>query len=179
MMNPRFMALITMVFTGAAMRLIPHPPNFVPIAAMALFGGAHFTQKRTAFMVPLLAMFLSDLIITGGYHAMLPIVYACFVLTVCLGRLIRLKKSPLTIGLTALSGSVMFFIITNLGVWMVFDFYPKTLDGLIQCYIAAIPFFRNTIAGDLVFATILFGSFALAEKYIPAIRKNQLVKVIL
>lgn len=177
MINPRFIALVTMVFAGAAMRLIPHPPNFAPIAAMALFGGAHFTQKRTAFLVPLLAMFVSDLIIVGGYHAMLPIVYGCFALTVCLGMLIRLKITPLTIGIAALSGSILFFIITNFGVWAVFSFYPRSLDGLIQCYVAAIPFFRNTIAGDLVFATILFGSFALAQKYIPAIRQNQSVKV--
>ena len=110
MINPRFIAVVIMVFAGAAMRLIPHPPNFAPIAAMALFGGAHFIQKRTAFMVPLLAMFMSDLVIAGGYHAMLPIVYACFVLTVCLGMLIRLKKSPLSIGIAALSSSILFFI---------------------------------------------------------------------
>ena len=172
MLNPRFCALVSMVLAGAAMRLMPHPPNFTPIAAIALFGGAHFASKRTAFAVPLAAMFASDLVLSGGYHSMMPVVYACFATIVGLGLLIRRRRSPLSIGAAAVAGSVLFFAVTNFGVWAVFTFYPKTLEGLIACYIAAIPYFRNTLAGDMAFTLLFFGSFAVAERYVSALREQ-------
>ena len=157
------------------MRLIPHPPNFTPIAAMALFAGAHFSRKRYTFAVPLLAMFLSDLVISGGYHAMMAVVYGCFAMTVALGLLIRRRRTPCAVGGAALAGSVLFFAGTNLGVWLVFDLYPKSLAGLLACYIAAIPFFRHTLAGDALFTVLLFGAFALAERFMPVLREERLV----
>lgn len=177
MLNPRLVALTAVVITGAAIRLIPHPPNFAPIAAMALFGGAHFANKRAAFAVPLAAMFLSDLVLSGGYHAMMPVVYGCFAATVGLGMLLRWRRSILAIGVGSLCSSVLFYVATNFGVWAIFDLYPKTAAGFAGCYVAAIPFFRNTLAGDLFFCTLLFGAFALAERAFPKVRGTKYVKV--
>lgn len=179
MLNPRFWALTGIVLSGAAMRLIPHPPNFTPIAAMALFGGAYFASKRTAFLVPLVAMYLSDLFLGffiydfGWFHGFMPFVYGSFAMTVCLGLLIRRRCSPLRIGAAALTGSVLFFVVNNFGVWVVGTFYPKTVGGLVTCYVSAIPFFRNTLAGDFAFTALLFGGFALAERWIPILREKR------
>jgi hypothetical protein len=176
MLNKRFFTIVGITLFAAAMRLVPHPPNITPIAAMALFGGAHFANKKTALLVPLAAMYLSDLALGlfiydfGWFHGFMPFVYAGFVVTVCLGLLIRHRLTPLTVGGAALTGSVLFFIVTNFGVWLVGNFYPKTLAGLAGCYVAAIPFFRNSLAGDAVYTLVLFGGFALAQRYLPVLR---------
>ena len=170
MINPRLCALSAMILAGAAMRLIPHPPNFTPIGAMALFGGAYFASKRLALAIPLLAMFLSDLYISAGYHALMPVVYSCFALTVGIGFWLRRKRTALRTGAAVLGVSILFFVVTNFAVWAAFDLYPKTGGGLVACYVAAIPYFGYTLAGNLMFTAIMFGSFALAEKKIPAIR---------
>ncbi|MEA3224689.1 MAG: DUF6580 family putative transport protein [Planctomycetota bacterium] len=176
MLNKRFFVLLGIMLSAAAMRLVPHPPNITPIAAMALFGGVHFASKRTAFLLPLAAMYLSDLALGffiydfGWFHGFMPFVYTSFVVTVCLGFLVRHRLTPLTVGGAALMGSVLFFIVTNLGVWLVSNLYPKTLAGLVSCYVAAIPFFRNTFVGDAVYTLVLFGGFALAQRYLPVLR---------
>jgi hypothetical protein len=176
MLNKRFLAILGITFSAAAMRLIPHPPNVTPIAAVALFGGVYFTNKKTALLVPMVAMYLSDLVLGfffyyfGWFHGLMPFVYTSFVVTVCLGFLVRRRLTPLTVGGAALIGSVLFFIVTNFGVWLVNNLYPKTLAGLLSCYLAAIPFFRNTLAGDAVYTLVLFGSFALAQHYFPILR---------
>lgn len=178
MLNARFFAVLGITFSAAAMRLLPHSPNMTPIAAMALFGGAYFAAKRTAFLVPLAAMYLSDLALGffvydfGWFHLFMPFVYASFAVTVCLGLLVRRRLNLLTVGGAALTGSVLFFIVTNFGVWLVGSLYPKTLAGLLSCYIAAIPFFRNTLAGDAAYTLVLFGGFALAQRFIPVLRKE-------
>lgn len=164
-----------MVLAAAASRLIPHPPNFTPIAAMALFGGARL-EPRLAFLVPLAAMFLSDLalgVVSGdlrvGLHPLLPVVYASFALIVCLGLWLRNRQSVLSIAGATLAGSVLFFVLTNLGVWAFGSGYPKSAVGLVTCYVAAIPFFHNTLLGDAVYAAALFGGLALAERAVPAL----------
>lgn len=177
MINTRFYVLVGITLTAAAARLIPHPDNVTPIAAMALFGGAYFASKRSAFAVPLIAMLLSDLVLgvaLYGWNAFLFMlyVYASFVATVCLGLLIRLRPSPLRIAAAALASSVLFFLVTNFGAWLVYPFYPKTWDGLVECYLAGLPFFRNTLIGDAVCTVILFGGFALAEHYVAALREQ-------
>lgn len=179
MLNPRFLVLTGMVFAGVLARLMPHPPNFTPIAATALFGGAYFASRKAAFLVPLSAMYLSDLFLGffvydfGWFHEQMPFVYASFAVTVWLGMLIRHRRSPLRVGGAALTGSIVFFIVSNLGVWAVGTLYPKTVNGLLTCYVAAIPFFRNTVAGDLIFTVVLFGGFALAERRIPILREKR------
>ncbi|MGH2403238.1 MAG: DUF6580 family putative transport protein [bacterium] len=171
MFRLRMIALIGIVLAAAASRLLPHPPNFTPIAAMALFGGAYFADRRLAFLVPLLGMFLSDLIL--GLHRLLPVVYACFALIVCLGFWLRGRKSVLRIAGAALAGSILFFVVTNFGVWAMGSLYPKSLDGLLAAYVAAIPFFRNTLAGDVLYTAALFGGFALLESVVGALRERQ------
>jgi hypothetical protein len=167
--KPRFTTLAGLIFLAAAARLIPHPPNFTPIAAMALFGGASFSDKRLAFGLPLAALLLSDAVL-GFYHGM-PWVYGSFALIVCLGRLLPSRRQLLPITGMALAGSVLFFSLTNFGVWISDGLYPRTIGGLTTCYVAAIPFFRNTVAGDLVYVAMLFGGFALAEKRFPILRE--------
>jgi len=174
MLNARFLTLVFMTLAAAATRLFPHPPNVTPIAAMALFGGAHFASGLAALAVSLSAMFLSDLLLGFGLHPVMPFVYGSFAVSVCLGRWLRVRRSPLAIALAAVSGSVVFFVVTNLGVWLVGDLYPRTLDGLATCYIVAIPFFRNTLVGDASYTVALFGGFALGQRFVPALHERGL-----
>jgi hypothetical protein len=169
MQRTRFVVLAGFVLAAAASRLLPHPPNLTPVAAMALFGGAHFPDKRAAFFVTLAAMFLSDLVI--GLHRGIPVVYGCFALIVCIGLFLRTRKRTLPIAAAALSSSILFFLLTNFAVWARGVIYPKTFAGLAACYVAAIPFFRNTLIGDLAYTAILFGGFALLERRYRAIRE--------
>lgn len=178
MLNIRFFTLLGIILSAAAMRLVPHPPNVTPIGAMALFAGAYFATRKTALLVPLAAMYLSDVALGcfvyhfGLFHWFMPFVYASFVIMVFLGLLIRCRLTPLTVGGAALAGSVQFFIITNFGVWLVSDLYPKTAAGLVNCYVAAIPFFRNMLVGNAFYTLVLFGGFALAQRYIPVLRQD-------
>ena len=169
MNQPRSSVLIGMILAAAMARLVPHAPNFTPIAAIALFGGAHFADKRLAFGVPLAALLLSDLLL-GFYHSM-AVVYGSFGLIVGLGLWLRSRRTIWPIAGAALVSSLLFFLVTNFGVWAAGSLYPRSLSGFGACYIATIPFFRNTIAGDLFFSTVLFGGFALAEKRFTRLRE--------
>lgn len=169
MLNTRMTVLATMILAAAASRLIPHPPNFTSVAAMALFGGAHFASKRAAFVVPLVAIFLSDLVL--GLHRGMWVVYGSFALIVCIGLWLRGRRTPGRTAAATLAGSVLFYVTTNFAVWAFGSLYPKTSAGLVTCYVAAIPFFRNTLLGDAFYAAALFGSFALAERRFPALRE--------
>jgi len=165
MHKPRFKLVIGMIMAAAVSRLLPHPPNLTPIAALALFGGATFTDKRAAFLVPLLALFLTDIFL--GFSGLTAVVYGSFALIVCLGFWLRRRQSAGRIVAAALCGSMLFFILTNLAVWALTPLYPKTLSGLSECYVAALPFFRNTLAGDLLYSGLLFGGLAMAERRWP------------
>jgi len=169
MFNSRFTVLLGMVLAAAASRLLPHPPNLTPIAAMALFGGAYFADRRAALLVPLAAMFLSDLVI--GLHRGMPEVYGCFALTVCIGFWLRTRRTLLPVAGAALASSLLFFIVTNFGVWALGSLYPKTVEGLIACYLAAVPFFKNTLIGDAFYTAVLFGGFVLAERRFSVFRE--------
>ena len=180
MFNARFWSLVAIVLTAAMTRLLPHPPNFTPIGAMALFGGVYFVRKETAFIVPLTAMFLSDLVLgmTLYGHAIwkpMPVAYVCFALTVLLGRIIRSNPTPSRIAAATLAGSLLFFIISNFGVWVNGSLYPKTLDGLTACYIAAIPFARNMLAANVFYTAVLFGGFSLAERAFHVLREQPML----
>jgi hypothetical protein len=167
--SPRLALLITMVFGAAATRLLPHPPNLAPIAAMALFGGAYFVDKRLAFLLPLAALFLSDIVL--GLYNQIPVTYGSFALIVCLGFWLKERRTWLHITAATLASSVLFFITTNFGVWAFGSLYPKTMEGLLACYVAAIPFFRHTLLGDALYAAALFGGFALIERWLLASRR--------
>jgi hypothetical protein len=166
--HSRVVALLSAILLAAALRLVPHPPNFTPIGAMALFSGAYLGRRAIAFAAPLGALLLSDLVL-GFYHGQAT-VYFSVALIAMLGMLALSRVSVLRIGAAAVASSVLFFVITNFGVWLFTDFYPRTLAGLEACYVAAIPFFQNTVAGDLFYATLLFGGFRVAELRAPKLR---------
>jgi hypothetical protein len=167
--HTRLLALLGAILAAAALRLVPHPPNFSPIAAMALFSGAYVGRRGLAFVAPLAALLLSDAVL--GYYRGMSFVYGSMMLVVVIGWWLSSRRTPLRIGGAAVASSVLFYVLTNFGMWLFSGFYPRTLAGLEACYIAAIPFFQNTLAGDLFFTTLLFGGFAIAERLLPAIRE--------
>jgi hypothetical protein len=170
-----------MIVASALTRLLPHPPNFAPITAMALFAGAHIQHPLLAFAVPISAMILSDMgleLMTGwGFYSGMWIVYGTFILITVLGRIVRNRIHVVSVFTATMAGSTVFFLLTNFGVWFGSSLYPKTLDGLAACYSAALPFFQNSVLGDLFFSAVLFGGFALAERSLgflhPAERSSQ------
>lgn len=167
--TPGFWVVTLMVFAAAFVRLLPHPPNFAPIAAMALFGGAYFNKKSFAFAIPLLAMFVTDAII--GFYSYAWMVYISFALIVVLGIVMLKKVSVKNVVLASVTASVSFFVITNFGVWMLGTLYPKTPAGLMESYVAAIPFFQNSLIGDLFFSGVMFGVYELVKHKVPALQK--------
>jgi hypothetical protein len=169
-MNTRLTTLSLIVFAIAMFRILPHPPNVSPVAAMALFGGAYFSDRRVAFIVPFLALLLSDVLI--GLHDTMVYVYAGFALTVVIGFWIGQKLNISRIAIAVLVSSGLFFVITNFGAWATSGLYPMTAEGLLQAYIAAIPFFQNSLLGNLVFAVLLFGGYALLQRNIPSLAEN-------
>jgi len=142
--------IILFVVVAIIFRLVPHMPNVTPITAAALFSGVYFTNKKYAFIIPLFAMFLSDLFL--GFSGITLFVYAAFALVSYIG----LSSKKISIK-TILLSSISFFVITNFGVWLMA--YPKSLTGLIECYTLAIPFFRNSLIGDFVYSGILYFGF--------------------
>jgi hypothetical protein len=173
MEKTRFLLIGGMILAAAASRLIPHPPNFSPITAMALLGGACFVERRWAFLVPLAALLGSDVLL--GFHRTVPFVYGSVALIVCLGFWLQTRRTALPIACAALAGSLLFFTVTNFGFWLLGTMYPKTTEGLLACYVAAIPFFGNTVLGDAAYTLVLFGGLALAEKWLPAMREPVLL----
>lgn len=169
MFKPRFIVIVSMILVGAASRLVPHPMNFTAVSAMALFSGACLADKRLAFGVPLTAMFLADLV--QGFHVLTPVVYGCFVLSVCLGLWLRPRRRVLPIAGATLAGSVVFFVVTNFGVWAMLGSFPQTWGGLLACYVAGIPLFLNTVLGDAAYAAVFFGGLKLAEMGFPVLRE--------
>lgn len=165
------------IFFGAVLRFVPHAANFAPIGAMALFGGARL-NKKYALVFPLLAMIVSDYFIGFYSWQIMASVYASFLIYGLLGLWARKNESWLKIGGATLAGSVLFFLITNGAVWVFGSMYPKTIKGLIACYVAGLPFWRNTLLGDIFYAAAFFGVYELAKKYLEAPLKRRLaVKV--
>ena len=177
-MNKRSTLLVGIVVAAALARLVPHPPNVTPIAAMALLGGACFRNRKKAYLLPLAAMLLSDLVLGCTRYGMLsmlaiqPVVYACILATTALGQLIKDRRSLWQVGAATLAGSLLFFVVTNFAVWATGRLYPLTGSGLAACYAAAIPFFRNSLLGDMAFTTILFGGLALLENRLAWMRDS-------
>lgn len=168
--TPSQYAALTLTVLAALARLAPHPPNFAPIGALALFGGARLRGWQ-AYTVPLLAMLVTDPILNWmhGAHTisvMTVVIYGCFLLNVFLGRsLLRNTTSAPRIAAVALLGSLQFFVITNFFVWLgAREIYPLTSSGLVACYIAAIPFFAWTALGDLFYSGLLFTAYALYSR---------------
>ena len=170
--NLRLLILLGLIVAAAATRLIEHPWNFAPVTAIALLGGACFSRPWHAFAVCLTVMLLSDLLLSLRpevplFYPDVVFVYAAFGIVVAMGLPLRRHRRLLPVAAMALLASCQFFLTTNLGVWLVGGLYPRTLAGLGECYIAAIPFFRNALAGDLLFTLGLFGIYALARRAVP------------
>jgi hypothetical protein len=170
MLKPRWTVLTAMILAAALSRLIPHPPNLASVSAVALFGGAYFADRRMAYLVPLTALLLSDLVL--GFYRGMAVVYCTFALIVWIGQWLQTNRSVPRILGAALTSSVLFFLITNFGVWAFGSMYPLTFDGLLACYVAAIPFFWNTVQGDLLYTAILFGGFRLLEHRFTGLRET-------
>lgn len=168
--SSRAVVIAGMIVVAAVLRIVPHPMNFAPIGAMALFSGAYFSSKRAAALVPLLALAAGDLF--TGFHRLIPWVYASFLVSVAIGFLLRRKKSVAHIGAATVGGAVQFFLVTNFALWAsAIGSYPKTWTGLEACYVAGLPLLGNTLAGDAFYAALLFGGMALAEKRFPSLRE--------
>lgn len=154
---------IFFIFLAAILRLVPHLPNFAPISAMALFGGAYL-GRRYALVLPFMAMVASDLFIGFDSLTSRLTVYGSFLLIGMIGLWLRRHRNFQNIVLASLISSVLFFVITNFGVWLFSNIYPKTSQGLVACFAAAIPFFRNTLSGDIFYSSVFFGGYALIKK---------------
>lgn len=160
LLTPKFLFILSVIFIGAMLRLIPHWPNFTPIAAIALFGGTYLKRKDLAFIIPIVAMLLSDAII--GFHEVMIPVYISFLIIVSMGFLLRKKLGALNILSASLASSTIFYLITNYGSWLTGMMpYSPDFSGLLQAYIAGLPFFLNGIIGDVFFVSVFFGAYHL------------------
>ena len=163
----RYLFTFSLILMAALSRLLPHAPNVVPITALALFGGVYLDKKHT-FIVPIAAMLISDYFI-GFYSGMLW-VYGSFLAIGVIGLWLRNHRCVGTTIGASLAGSVLFYIVTNFGVWLASQTtYPHTLGGLVDCYVMAIPFFRNTLLGDFGYVFALFGTYELAKRFVPSL----------
>jgi hypothetical protein len=145
------------------------PDNVSPVAAIALFGGALFTNKLQGIAIPLGIMFLSDLYV--GLHDLMVPVYIGFVIIGLIGLSIRKNPTMVKALGGALVGSILFFLITNAAVWMSTPYYSQTVGGLIECYVSGLPFFRNTLIGNMAFTALLFGAYQAASFRFPKLAK--------
>jgi hypothetical protein len=180
-MNSKRLILVSSIIVLAVLsRLLPHPYNFTPIAGIALFGAAHFRKNGLAWLIPLSAMWISDLVINNVYYAAFNDgfvwftsgfywMYGSFALIALVGYFLLDEVSiPKLIG-GSLFASILFFLITNFGVWLGSASYSQIVKGLIACYTSGIPFFGNTIGGDLFYTGVLFGSYEFAKRQIPSL----------
>jgi uncharacterized membrane protein len=147
---------ILIIIFAVVMRLLPHPPNVAPIAAMALFGGVYL-NKKYALIVPLIAMFISDIFL--GFYPEIIFVYSSFFLIGLIGLWLRNHKTFQNVIFASFISSILFFLITNFGVWLIGTMYDKSLSGLYEAYLMGLPFFRNTLIGDLGYVGLFFGSY--------------------
>ncbi len=150
------------IFVAAFTRLIPHPPNFTPLIAISLFSGAYFSNRILSALTPVLAMFLSDLVL--GFHDLMIPIYAIVALISLMGRSLNSNRTFLRIGGFTLTGSLFFFLSSNFLVWLTSGMYEQSLAGFLQCYILALPFYQNQLAGDLLYSASLFGLMHYLER---------------
>ena len=178
--------LSIIILLAAFTRIMPHPPNFSPMAAIGLFGAAHFAKKWQAFFIPLIGIWISDLVInnyvysssssnivwfySGFYWQYISYILIIFAGLFIFNRGISLTK---TVG-GMISSSGIFFLVSNFGVWAGGTMYPKNFGGLITCYATGIPFIHNTIISDVLFTTVLFGAYYLLQVEYSSLKIKQL-----
>jgi uncharacterized protein DUF6580 len=166
---PYFYVLVAIV-----LRLLPHPWNLTPLGAMFLFSGATFRSKRDSLLVPMAALLVSDFAVDrflyGGTYAWFsPWTWAAFLLVGLIGWALREKITFGRVLGASLTGAVAFFLITNFGVWASWRMYPPNWSGLAACYLAGVPFFRETLLGDLAYSALMFGSYEWLKRRLPAL----------
>ena len=159
-----------LILFAAIARILPHPPNVTPVAAMALFGGAYLS-RRYALAYPLMVMALSDCVLNlfFGVSWFLPeslFVYGSFLIAGFFGLWCRSRRNIGVLYLVCLASSIQCYLVTNFGTWLVSGLYPKNGTGLLQCYLAGVPFFRNSLVGDLFWFSLLLGAYHLAYRLI-------------
>ena len=172
--TPTFITVTALIAVAAVARFFTPIPNFTPIAAIALFGGAYFTKKGTAFLIPLAALAITNFFLPVMDWMTAFAVYGSFILSGVIGMWIGKKVSISRVIGGALASSIVFFVITNFAAWFWLGglgFYPMTMEGLMACYTMGLPFFRNELLGTLVYSGVLFGAFELAKQRFPALAK--------
>jgi len=170
--SPRFLVLSLIVLAAAATRalplFIPHIWNFTAVGALAIFAGAQFNDKRIALLMPLAAMAISDLFIGNGFDA---VVYSGFIAMVVCGMLVNKSQNLPNLILSGIAGAVVFYLITNFALFYPISMYPHNFSGIIASYVAALPFLNNMLAGNLIYGTLLFGSFYFLKQRYPSLAK--------
>ena len=186
-MNIRFSVLTAMILFAAFNRVIPHMQNFSPLGAMGLFGAAYFTKRWQAFLVPVMATWLSDLFINNViygqyYHGFVWFYegfywqYGSYLLITLVGLFIFKRISVQRVAAGAVCSTVLFFLISNIGCWVGNNSYPQTFNGLMACYAAGIPFIKGTILGDFFYCGVLFGVFDVAQTQFPVLQLKHVNK---
>jgi hypothetical protein len=189
-MKPRTLFVLGAILLAAVSRTIPHPWNFAPITGMALFGAAKLQDRRLALFTPLAALFISDLLIevlyrwglmsSWGLYEGMWIIYSAILFITLLGFVLRKYSSVVSIACVTLASSCLFFLYTNFALWVTGvgrrpfsdERYPPTVAGLLECFENALPFFQHTLLGDAIYVTVFFGGFALATRWLPALRET-------
>lgn len=187
MFTPRVLLLMVLVWVAAFSRLVPHLQNVASITALTLFAAAYLPSRSCSVWLPLAAMFLSDVVLYATEYAAyrdeaifnMLFCYSSFAVIAWLGQRLHRRVTVSRVIGTTLEGSAVYFLITNFGAWLSLSqplsateppMYSRTLSGLIDCYVAAVPFFRGTFIGDIAYTAILFGGFALLEQLVPRLK---------
>jgi hypothetical protein len=152
---------VALIIAGVVLRLVPHAANFAPVGAIALFGGAVLPPKL-AWWLPVAIMVTSDVVL--GFHGTILFTWGGFMLVALLGMALRGKSNWLRVPLGVVASAFVFYIVSNFGVWVEGKLYAHTLQGLVDCYVAALPFLKTSLLADTFYSLALFGAFALATK---------------
>ena len=161
-MKKQLILVIGLITLAIFSRWIPHPPNMTALSAVALFTAHHLNHKYGGLIALMTALLISDM--TLGFYSGMWFVYAAFVLVFFVGQLILKSFSPTKLFAASVTSSLLFFVITNLGVWVSGQLYPMNVVGFVECFVMAIPFLKNQLIGDLFYSAVLFGSFAYYQK---------------
>ncbi len=166
------MLAVSLILLGLILRFLPHAPNFTPVAAIAIFAGVYM-DKRRAIIVPLALMMISDLFL--GAHDVILLTWGSFALCSFLGMHVKNLKRPVAVLLGSAASSLIFYLVTNFGVWLA-GWYPRTPQGLLNCYINGLPFLRNFGAATFLYASALFFAYELLAK---AVKNSRFAKALL
>ena len=167
--NVSFGQAAMIILAAASTRLLPHPPNFTAIGALALFGGTYFSGKNFSWLIPFLALFISDVVLNSFVYSVefnwySLGTYIAFALVYLMGRMISGNISVVNVFAGSFSASLIFFLVSNLFFWQGMSIYSKDWSGLVTCFTAALPFFWNTFAGDITFTSLMFGAYYLSSR---------------